>query len=253
MKVMTKSTVYTEQNVTTIQDLTEETKTTVNYHEDKHGDEEKCRSSVEVVIFAFVGLLMGFGVGVIFMFFKQFIKRNKRQDPTTAETNESLEIRGDPINAYEEIDDTIFVSHDANIYQDEENSDTSSDSSNTEQRSENTQNTDYLNPYQPIIPTTDPHLYMTPVANTECNNTDPEATAVRSSSFSNDDKNGSLRSDSDNLISRPLHYVELEINTLSEDNKEPDKYVNTSINANRPTENKASTQKTQYAEIVHTV
>lgn len=215
-------------------------------------DSEKCRSSVEVVIFAFVGLLMGIGVGVIFMFAKQFIKRNKRQDPT-AETNESLEIRGDPINAYEEIDDTIFVSHDANIHQDEENSDTSSDSSNTEQRSENTQNTDYLNPYQPIIPTTDPHMYMTPVANTECNNTDSEATAVRSSSLSNDDNNGSLRIYSDNIMSRPLHYVELEINTLSEDNKEPDKYVNTSINANRLTENKASTQKTQYAEIVHTV
>lgn len=207
-------------------------------------DSEQLRSSVEVVIFAFVGLLMGFGIGVIFMFLKQFIKRNKRQDPTTPETNELFEIRGDPINAYEEIDDTIFVSHDANIYQDEENSDTSSDSSNTEQRSENTQNTDYLNPYQPIMPNTDPHLYMTPVANTECNNTDPEATAVRSSSLSNNDKNGSLRSDSDNLMSRPLHCVVLEINILSEDNKEPDKYVNTSINANRPTENKASTQKT---------
>ncbi|XP_052067570.1 uncharacterized protein LOC127706877 [Mytilus californianus] len=215
---------------------------------------EKCRSSVKVVISAFVGILMGFGVGVIFMFFKQSIQRNKRQDPTIAETNASFEIQGETVNAYEEIDDITFVSHDASIYQNEENSDTSSNSINTEQRSENNNNTIYLNPYQPIIPTTKHHLYMITVTSEDSSNT-VQLDAVHSPSFCDDDKtDDSGKSDSGSRISRQLNYVELDMNaTMSEDNKVSAKYVNTRIYANQATENKASTQKTQYAEIVHTV
>lgn len=137
-----------------------------------------------------------------------------------------------------------MVSQDTNIYEDEENSDTSSDSSNTEQKSENTQNTDYLNPYQAIIPITDPHLYMTPVTSTACSNTDQQASAEESTSLSNEDKTDvSMKNDSGSIMHRPLHYVELEINTtISEDNKAPDKYVNTRIKANRPTANNATKQ-----------
>lgn len=115
---------------------------------------------------------MGIGIGVVFMIFTQFIQRKKRQNQTIAEANVSSEIQGETMNAYDEVDDISLVLHDDTINQNEENSDTPSTPTSEEQRSHNNLNTDYLNPYQPIIPTTDPHLYMTPDTSTECSNTD---------------------------------------------------------------------------------
>ncbi|CAC5398317.1 unnamed protein product [Mytilus coruscus] len=189
------------------------------------------------------------------MFFIQNIQKNKRRDTTIAETNASLEIHTETVNAYEEIDEIILIPHDAYINQNGENSDTSRTSMNTEQRSQNNLNTDYLNPYQPIIPTKEHLLYMTMVTSEDSSNTAQLDAAGDSQSFCDDDNtDGSGKSDSGSRISRQLNYVELDMNdTMPEDNKVSDKYVNTRIYANQSTENKASTQKTQYAQIVHTV
>ncbi|CAC5417566.1 unnamed protein product [Mytilus coruscus] len=214
----------------------------------------RCRSDVKVVVSGAVGVLIGVGVSVIFIFFLKNIKRNKRIDPTIAETNASLEIQAETVNAYEEIDEIISISNDAYINQNGENSDTSSTSINTEQRSQNNLNTDYLNPYQPIIRTTEHHLYMTTVTSEDSSNTAQLDAAGDSPTFCNNDKtDGSGKSDSGSQMSRQLNYVELDMNaTMSEDNKVSGKYENTRLFANQQTEKQTASQNTQYAEIVHT-
>ncbi|CAC5417564.1 unnamed protein product [Mytilus coruscus] len=214
-----------------------------------------CRSDIKVVVSGAAGVLIGVGVSVIFIFFLNNIQRNKRRDPTIARTNASLEIQAETVNAYEEIDEIILIPHDAYIYQNGENSDTSSTSMNTEQRSQNNLNTDYLNPYQPIIRTTEHHLYMTTVTSKDSSNTAKLDAAEDSSSFCDNDKtDGSGKSESGSRISRQLNYVELDMNaTMSEDKEVSGKYENTRLFANQQTEKQTASQNTQYAEIVHTV
>lgn len=199
---------------------------------------------------------MGFGVGVMIMFVKKSIQRKNKRDLTIAESTVSFESQQpEPVNAYEEINDIISVSHDADINQNDEHSDTSYPSVNTERSSQNSQHTDYLNPYQSITPCTDHHLYMTTATSLDSDSTNQFVTEAYSSPFSDSGKTeGSNKNYSGSCISRQLNYVELQMNTsIKAKNNVSDKYVNTCIFADQPNQDQPSTQKTHYAEITHTV
>lgn len=108
------------------------------------------------------------------MVFKQIMQRNKRNDSAIPEASISLGFQRETLNSYEEIDDMILISHDTDINEDEENSDTSR---NSEQRGHNNLNNDYLNPYQQIIPTSDNYLYITMETSADINTTDQNIAA----------------------------------------------------------------------------
>lgn len=190
-------------------------------------------------------------MGVMIMFVKKCIQRKHKRDLTIAESTVSFESHPEPVNAYEEINDIISVSHDADINQND-NSDTSNSSVNTERSSQNSQHTDYLNPYQPIIPCTDHHLYMTTATSQDFNSANQFVTEAYSSPVSGKTE-GSNKNYSGSSFSRQLNYVELQMNTsIQAKNNVSDKYVNTLILADQPNLDQPSTQKTQYAEITHT-
>lgn len=198
-----------------------------------------------MVISGSIGLFIGVGVSVIFMVCIKIIQ--KRKDSVVAETNMSSEIQMETLNNYEEIDDITLISHDTFTNQNEENSDTSRSSIDIEYRSQNDNNADYLNPYQPIVPINDNHLYKTMETSADINTTVQDIAAVDPSPISVNEQNECTdKNDTSSCISQRINYAELELSTT-------DKYENFPIISILPTEDQPSTHKTQYAEIVQTV